>query len=91
MHPVRGKCHIGRGCFRGGAPAGPILLSLFKQSVPLGHHRGTEIRHRVLLPELLLALTLKLTLEHQVEAGVLLDLIGFSLNQTHHRVLLGAA
>jgi hypothetical protein len=35
-------------------------------------------------------LTLQLTLQHQVEAGVLLDLIGLSLNQAHHRVLLGA-
>lgn len=90
MHPVRGQCHIGWGSLERGPPGGPILLSLFQKSVPLGHHRGTEIRHRVLLPELLLTLTLHLTLEHQVEAGVLLDLIGFSLNHAHHRVLLGA-
>ena len=90
MHPVRGQCHIRRGCLEGGPPGRPILLSLFKKGVPLGHHRGTEIRHRILLPELLLTLTLKLTLQHQVEAGVLLDLIGLSLNQAHHWVLLGA-
>jgi len=89
---MRGECHIGRGRLLGRNPGGgPFLLSLFQKSIPLGHHRGTEIRHRVLLPELLLTLTLQLTLEHQVEAGVLLDLIGFRLNQAHHRVLLGAA
>jgi hypothetical protein len=90
VHPARGQCHIRWGRLEGGNPGGSILLSLFQKSVPLGHHRGAEIRHRVLLPKLLLTLTLQLTLEHQVEAGVFLDLIGFSLNQTHHRVLLGA-
>ena len=89
---MRGECHIWRGRLLGGDPRGrPFLLSLFQKSIPLGHHRSTEIRDRVLLPELLLTLTLQLTLEHQVEAGVPLDLIGFRLNQTHHRVLLGAA
>ena len=87
---MRGQCHIGWGCLKGGTGWGPILLSLFQKSVSLGHHCGAEIRHRVLLPELLLTLTLQLTLEHQVEAGVLLDLIGLGLNQPHHRVLLGA-
>jgi hypothetical protein len=86
---MRGQCHIGRGRLERGT-GGPVLLSLFQKSVSLGHHRGTEIRHRVLLPELLLTLALKLTLEHQVEAGVLLDLIGLGLNQAHHWVLLGA-
>ena len=89
---MRGESHIWRGRLLGGHPSGrPFLLSLFQKSVSLGHHRSTEIRDRVLLPELLLTLTLQLTLEHQVKAGVLFDLIGFRLNQAHHRVLLGAA